>query len=141
LSVCADSGVSSCHLRLLFVRSFVCWLQFIAWGAYWLLVVLIDCGCSWSLLLGVVCLCCCCLVGCCFVVLIWGFSCVDVSCFWLAVLELVLSPWRLAGWCCFCCCCVVAVCLFGCCWLIVVAAVAGGWCYLLWTTIQSSFPN
>jgi hypothetical protein len=27
------------------------------------------------------------LVGCCFVVLIWGFSCVGVFCFWFALLE------------------------------------------------------
>jgi hypothetical protein len=31
-----------------------------------------------------------------------GFSCVSASFFWLDVLELVLSPWRVAGWCCFC---------------------------------------
>jgi hypothetical protein len=26
-----------------------------------------------------------------------GFCCFGVSCFWLALLELVLSPWRMAG--------------------------------------------
>jgi hypothetical protein len=68
------------------------------------------------------------LVGCCFVGLIGGFSCVGVSCLSLALLELFLSPWRVGDFVSVVGCKYVCMYFFhghdGCCWLV-------GWLLLL----------